>query len=262
MFLESKPAHIACWTLSLLMLAANGFAQSAPWSSFDSGSNLKVTLTNGRIVHGQLDSRTSPEVLWLTAQSEGITIGNQLTRADVLRIEPGLLLAVPGIAAGSGAASTLALPTGIALPTGNRARFIPIRTLDAVARLANLDDDAQPDGLQVILVPRGASGEALRKAGSLSIKLLVYRGDWRNRTQRFYEEESWSKEVSLEDYTQQGLVIDLPFRRIVPETDAELLDVGVLRIRFNVASERSVDAQVEDVPLRSRSFSHEILARP
>ena len=256
MFLETKSAQVTCFMIGLLLWPANGFAQSAPWATFAAGSHLKAILTSGRTVSGQLDLRTTPEVLWLTAQSEGITIGNQLKLADVLRIEPGLTVALPSTVLTKGVTSTLGISTH------NRTSFVPIKSLDAFARLANLDSDAQPDGLQAILVPRGAGGEALRKAGSLTIKLSVYRGDWRNRTQRFYEEETWSKEVSVDDYTQQGLVINLPFRRITPETDSELLDVGVLNIRFNVASERSVDAQVEEVPLRSRSLSHEILTRP
>lgn len=261
MHLETKLAQVTWFMLGVLICAENGFTQSTPWATFVAGSNVKVTLTSGRTVNGQLDSRSTSEVLWLTADFEGVSIGNQLKPADVLRIEPGFPVVLP-----SPIPSKVVTPT-LGPATRDWSRVVPTRSLDALsldafARLANFDNDAQPDGLQAILVPLGAGGEVLRKAGSLSIQLSVFRGDWRNRTQRFCEEESWSKEVTLDDYTPQGLVIDLPFRRIIPESDSELLAVGVLNIRFNIASERSVEAQVEDVPLRSRSISHEILTRP
>lgn len=249
------------WAIRLAIVYAvtsSAFCQAAdtPWASISHGSTVAVATATGRIVRGQVDRRTSSEYLWLSAEVEGMSIATRLTAADVVNIVPSKPISLPPPGA-SDAANDVEPPRvtgGDKVPVA-RSR---VRTLAIFAQLENWDDDPEPDGLRLHLVPRGATGEVIRASGSVSAGLTVYRGDWRSTRGSYREEESWSAEVRATESGPHGAVIDLPFRNIHPEGDRDLQPLGDLRVRFDVAGEGSFDAALDDVELRPFSWTRDM----
>lgn len=254
----SIPLAIGTISLSacgLALAAAASQAGETPWSTYPTGSVLAVTTATGRIVRGHLDPRTTREHLWLVANAEGMTVGSRLSVADVVQIdaadpvllpprEPGAAEEGDRVSSIEGGRRTSARQPSIRRP--------PVKSLAVFAQLENWDDDPQPDGLRLYIVPRGPRGEMVPTTGALSIQLAVYRGDWRHSRGRYRDEEQWSREISADEFGPHGAVVDLPFAQVSPETDRELHSLGVLRVRMSVAGEGAFDATLHNVELRSR----------
>lgn len=248
---------------ALLCLPALAFAQPAqaddsPWSGLAPGSHLAVTTTTGRVLLGQLDARTSPHRLWLTAEAEGMTISSLITRGEVLGIAAAEPFALPPrLEAPSGAIQPPAAPP----ISANSRRPAVVRSLTVFAQLANWNGDAEPDGLRVWIQPRAANGAPVAAGGGVTVRLAVFRGDWRGSRGGFRVEEEWFREISAEAAGEAGAVLELPFEKIRPETDRELLSLGVVSVRLSVAGQGTFDAQVEDVSLRSQAFTRDLRLR-
>ena len=245
----------------LALLLAEGFARDTPWASLPAGSALAVTISTGRVIRGNLDPQTDDQHLWLTAEAEGMSISSCLAVADVLKIEPAESLALPP----RPQVATQNLSAVVALQpvlTEEPRTQLPVKSIEVFAELANWNGDAKPDGLRVWIQPRAANGEPVAATGSVSIKLAVFRGNWRGSHGSFREGENWFRELSAAEYGESGAVIDLPFENVHPEADPKLLSLGVLSVRLGVVGQGTFDARVEDVSLRSQAFTRDLRLRP
>lgn len=231
----------------LLLAPVACHADNPPWSAYPTGSALAVSVPDGRIVRGVIDPRTTDEHLWLTGEVEGMRVGSRLAIADVVRVDSAKPVSLPQRRAHAAPARggertvpdmTIAESSPPSQPESSQHRTA--QSLAAIAYLENWDDDSEIDGLRLHLSPRDSRGELTPASGSLSVHLAVYRGDWRDQKGRFEQEEHWSQEISADDYGPLGAQVDLPFRRTSPETDPEVLAVGVLRVRFNIAGEGKI----------------------
>ena len=135
------------------------------------------------------------------------------------------------------------------------------QSLAVFAHIDNWNGDSKSDGLRVYLRPTDANGEVVQASGTVSVQLNVYRGDVRNTAGRFHEEESWSYELSKNDYDQTGATITLPFRRIQPDSDHEIYALGTLNVRLKIAGQGVLDATLDDVELRKCSITSDLRRR-
>lgn len=259
------------------------------------GTHVAVTIHSGRVLRGRLDARTNAQAIWLVAEAEGMTVGSRIEACDIAKIEtsepvtlpPEIMRfddwrygpsghRVPGAWGHPGLPHRHTVPFvphhsgGAAAPRGLQPVPAPrgaergtdasraVRSLDVFARAANWNSDPQPDGLRVYVVPRSSHGELVPATGSVSVVLAVYRGDWRSPVDRFLVEERWSQPVTAADFGPHGAVLELPYRRIKPESDRDLLPVGVLSVRLGLPGVGTFDARLDDVELRSLAFTRDL----
>lgn len=238
--------------------------RSAGWVGFPSGTSVAVTLNTGRVVQGVVDSRTTAHRLWLTASAEGMSAGSVIARHDVARVELAATFQLPPDLKASERYPQYLRDRSYADERWNPPADSfhgPIRSVQVSAQRANWDGDAQADGVRVWIAPLAANGRIAPTPGTVTVTLHAYRGHPLDASRRFEAQETWSREISLADFTERGAVLELPFRSLRPEMDAELLPWGVVSVRFSVPGEGVFDAVTENVELRSPAVTRDLRLR-
>lgn len=247
-------------SLALLFLIAIGQeckANEPPWSAFAVGTELSATLSSGRIVRGALDARTTNDRLCLTMMNDGMSVSSIVRREEI-----NALALTNSTANRRGLVADKTPNTPSPLSTSKDQKNIKhAHSLSVFAHVDNWNADSKVDGIRLYLIPRGARGELIPVSGSVSVQLSVYRGDARNTAGRYREEESWACELSTSDYDQTSAMLVLPFRRIQPDSDREIFVLGSLTVRLKIAGQGVLEANLNDVELRNRSYTDELRGR-
>lgn len=242
-----------------------GLCGEPTWSEFPPQSVVAVTTREGRVVRGRIDPRSDDRFLWLVAEAEGIVVASRLTDAQIVRVEPSAAPTLPprwsDTQPHDGSDSPQTLPQAVPAEVVPPADSSRVKSLAVFAHLENWDDDPQPDGLRLYVVPRSDRGELVRTAGTVTARLAVYRGNWRGSRGRFGNEETWSRPIGRNDFGPHGAVVDLPFRNLQPEQDGEILPLAVLDVRLGVPGQGTFDTRLEDVELRSGAFTRDLRLR-
>ena len=250
--------------ISLVPLSQICKANEPPWGAFPVGTELSATLHTGRIVHGILDPRTTNDRLFLTAEHEGISVCSVLQIGDVSKIEltDSNVKRTLSLVGKTESQAWVATPQRRSALANGRSNVSQAQSLSVFAHVDNWNGDPKPDGIRLYLRPTGAKGEMLPVIGTVSVQLNVYRGDVRNTAGRLHEEESWSYELSKNDYDQSGAVITLPFRRIQPDSEKDIYVLGTLNVRLKISGQGVLDATLDDLELRKRSITSDLRRRP
>lgn len=222
------------------------------------GDEVVVRLVDGRTARGTLDAGTNDARVVLSTLLPGIAVSSSFPRERVREV----LDAATFDAARDDRVIVVA-PVASELPAGPpRPRMPPVprvRSLFVEARVANLDGDAESDGLVLHVVPRDGRGFVVPVDGFLDANLLIERRhtnrklSWRERDQRFAEAERWGVRVRAEDFGPDGAYVSLPFRTLQPERDLVVAPEGLLRARLTVRNHGTFEAEDPNVRLRAVS---------
>lgn len=219
---------------------------------------VAVVTHSGRTLRGELDPRTDEQFVWLTAACDGVAISSRIAVADIQRIVPAAPVELPPLWEDA-SSSNRALPRphevireATALGRGRT----KVRSLEVAATMANCDSDSSIDGVRLWLQPLGRDGLVTPASGTARVELLLEESGPHN-TSRFRTVETWSEPVDAGDFAADGAVIQLPLRRVKPESLLERFPMAILRVRLNVPSVGAFDAIVSDLPLRTFSYNRD-----
>ncbi|QDU90392.1 hypothetical protein Pla175_37960 [Pirellulimonas nuda] len=238
--------------LCLLCLAVSPCPAASPWSQLAAGEPLAAYTTDGRVLRGDLDPRSTDAVLCLSVDAAGVTISSATPAALVARVEQASPVALPPVWHGGVGPELLPFH-----PDRSTWGDAVVRSLEVLAAPGSWDADPQIDGLRLWVRPRGADGGYTNVAGSLRCELRVESGDPRTHQRGFAVTERWRRELTLDDYGPEGAVVELPYSRLRPEQRSEFPRLGVLSVRMVVPGEGVIDALVTDVPLAAPSFNRD-----
>ncbi len=135
------------------------------------------------------------------------------------------------------------LPASIAAATATGARSqASVRSLQFFTQAANWDDDVAIDGLLIHVRPVDASGHMVAINGTLDVKLIGLTQTLGGQVQQgrspveFPVLETWSQPIRQSDFTSEGAVYRLEFRRYQPDQDVNVEPIGLTNARLSVPS--------------------------
>lgn len=148
-----------------------------------------------------------------------------------------------------------------AFKTAARSR---VRSLQLITQLANWDNDAAIDGLVVRIQPLNDVGGVVAVDGRLSLKLVSLTETQGGQVQfgrspvEFPELETWDQPVRRSDFTTDGAVYRLEFRRFDAERDIAVIPVGMVSARLSVPSVGTFAATENVTLLRPYSLIRDV----
>lgn len=267
--------------------------------SIDAAEEVTVQLESGRSYTGNIDPKTDDITLWMRFESYGkirvlrpikwqivthVEAGGVEISADVFREQLGKWIS----------ASTMTPPWAALANSRDHAHRLNTHPLDfpsstaeraltamdfrqrnmvtvmAGARLAQWDNDAQLDGVEVLVTPLDGSGRVLPVRGTVTLELRAPRAVDREQAPRlhgysFQTVARSSHQISPGDFGPDGVVVRLHFRQYDPQRDLTWLDSGVLHVRLVVPGSGVFRTSVDDLKIRPfsplRDFSQRIHGR-
>ncbi|MEX0819588.1 MAG: hypothetical protein WD070_08335 [Pirellulaceae bacterium] len=234
---------------SLVLMSALGALRSA-----DAGELVVVWLEDGRMLAGEVDPRTNNERLWLRSASPTFIVatsavwehiqavnanGTTLSvdefskRVDEFRPQENVANALPAPTRESIANETMAVTRSI--PQRNAATRVA--SLDVEARLANWDQDADDDGVEIRVLPRNTFGEIVPVSGQITGALLARSRLPAHDPQAFPQLGRWSLQADTSDFGAYGAVYRLPFRGSYPDEGLSLEPHGLVEVSIHVSGQ-------------------------
>ncbi len=224
-----------------------------------------VEVASGRRFSGVIDPRTSAQELVLRTEYEFASVTRPIEWSRVVRVTVG------DDRYGGGdfraIASRFAIPSreppaplpGDPFETLEDEAPTPVpRSLWADARVANLDRDAEDDGLVVQIVPLDEFGRVAPASGTLRVDLIAKTGVRRPSTavssrgpdvQRPVV-ESWTRQVSAAEFSHNGAFVRLLYAGENPADNPHLHNLGAARVTFTVAGVNQLEAIIDPIRLR------------
>jgi len=221
---------------------------------------VEIHTADGRVLVGEVDSRTTAEHLWVRQESDGIILATQVRwtsiasawvdgeptdvaqlsdRSDQLASETTKLWGRAHFAVSS--------KQNVPLPLPSR-----ITSLEIEAVLVNLDRDVEPDGYELVIAAVDVHGQSVPVRGNLYVRLMGERNVHHTGRIRFEDLQQWHQPVAPHDFIDGVAAYGLPFRALNPEFDDELRLDAQLNVRLGVFGEGNFAATVP-VPLRQFS---------
>lgn len=206
-------------------------------------AHATVLLTDGRMVRGQLDSRTTDEELWLVNEAPGVRLVSVFPIERVDRfLEADEAPPPPPVRVEAAAI----VPTGLE-PLLPPPRPVSLRTF---ARLDNWDADPEPDGIRLAIAPVDADDLLVPVAGTLDVQLWAIGRD-RPGAPRLAD---WGRVVRPEDFGPDGAVYRLPFRLTPPELTQPVIPEGLIHVRLGVPTVGVLSASEEVILQHASRF--------
>ena len=228
-------------------------------------AELQVETTDNRVLRGEIDSKSSAELLWVRHAQERIVLTSsvawsaiQSAKLDGNAIE---------IAALKQQVQQQSLPLAAETPpsffTKHVVRKMPLAThgsraparivsIQVDAILVNLDRDVEPDGLQVAIIAYNDQGNSVPVRGNLSARLWGQRSNSHGSPLRFEELQRWTQPVERKDFQDDVATFAWRFRTVRPEFDFRLWPDALLNVRLGVPGQGNYEASV---PVIVRSFN-------
>lgn len=253
---------------------------------------VRLKLTDGRILAGTVNERTSESELWLHFHHPNLQMsaafrwdqvesamyfGRTLTPEELYRLSQQLKTAAPPPppfhprhGAELGPLYDYRPWHGLRSPHHVLPRALPgirgnlnhdyrgphsgqrrVVSLQAIARLAQWDADAEIDGLELRVQPIASDGRLIPVRGTISASMHAATRP-RYENERASEElERWNQSIDVTDFGPDGAIVRLPFRRRWPDRDLQTSNNGRVQVRLGVPGEGSFDAYI---PLNIRSI--------
>lgn len=227
-------------------------AQDLRWPS--PGEHVAITLKDARVLVGVVTADSTPRLLSLARTSRGLEIESDVPREKIAEIKP---LTAPELALPNPSRPSEILPVKPASRNPRRVNLPKVRTLLVRARLANWDDDPEPDGLLVDVSPLDASGAFVPVGGNIDLELYGQRHQQPAHT--FDDREPFTlldrsaKIVRSADAETDSYQVRLPFRRFHPDRNLELNPFALVRARFSVPGQGVFEASDDWAVIRPSS---------
>lgn len=216
-------------------------------SSATASSLVVVWLEDGRMLAGQVDPRTNDERLWLRSDSptfvvatsavwehikavnangERLSVAEFSKRVDEFRPQQALPNAMPGPAREVVENATTTVTRSI--QQSNAATRVV--SLDVEARVANWDQDAATDGVEIRVFPRNTFGEIVPISGQITATLVARNQLPVHDRNAFPQLGRWSLQADTSDFGPSGAVYRLPFRGRHPDEEFSLEPHGLVEV--------------------------------
>ena len=217
----------------------------------DASDLVVVWLQDGRMLAGEVDPRTNDERLWLrsvsptfvlatsavwehikavNANGERLTVEVFAERVDQFRAKQPDANVLPAPAREAPAKMT----TSVTRPFQPSNAATRVASLDVEARVANWDQDAATDGVEIRVFPRNTFGEIVPISGQITATLLASNPLPADDSDTFAQVGRWSLQAGSNDFGPQGAVYRLPFRGTHPDKELSLEPYGLVEVSFYV----------------------------
>ena len=214
-------------------------------------ADVEIQTADGRVLVGQVDSRTTADRLWIRQESESIILATPVrwtsiasakvdgepTDVDQLSERWDQLTSETrfGFLAEHDPQQPIHRTAGLPIPAPR------VTSLEIEAVLVNLDRDVEPDGYELVIAAVDEYSQNVPVKGSLYVRLVGERNVHHTGRIRFEVFETWNQPVSPHDFSDGLASYVLPFRAFKPEHDFELRPDGQLEVRHGVYA----DAQLQ-----------------
>ncbi len=233
----------------LVLLVALGSPRYATASDL-----VVVWLMDGRMLAGEIDPRTNDERLWLRSVSPTFVIATSAAWNHIKAINAnGERLTVEAFAERvdqfrpmQADANALPLPAREAdanATTPVTRPFVPpsaatrVTSLDVEACVANWDQDAATDGIELRVLPRNTFGQLVPGSGQITARLTASNRLALQGPDAFPQLGRWSLQADTNDFGPAGAIYRLPFRGPHPDEEDLLEPYGLIEVSFYVAGE-------------------------
>ena len=221
-------------------------------------ADVEIRTSDGRVLTGAVDSRTTADTLWIRQESDSIILATPVSWAAIAAVT------VEGkpmdVAQLSESSAQLVSETRFGFLAEYEPkvsirkvdeRLVPIgrvTNIEIEAVLVNLDRDVEPDGYEVAIAVVDEYGHEVPVEGSLYARLEGERNVHHTGRIRFEVFETWTQPVAPHDFVDGVAMYVLPFRAFAPEFDDELRPAAQLDVRLGVFGQGNYASTVP-VPL-------------
>jgi hypothetical protein len=250
--------------IAFCLLLLGAFAASA-----QAGPLVVIWLEDGRMLAGEVDPRTNDERLWLRATSPTFVVatsaiwkhikavnanGERLPveefskRVDEFRPQEPDPNAMPAPA--REAVANVTTPVTRSIQQANAATRVV--SLDVEARVANWDQDAAIDGVEIRVFPRNTFGEIVPVSGQITARLVARDRLPVDEASAFPQFGNWSLQTDTSDFRPYGAVYRLPFRSRHPDQLFSLEPHGLVEVTLFASGQGRFNA---DAPIYIQRFN-------
>lgn len=213
-----------------------------------------IWLEDGRMLAGEVDPRTDDERLWLRSTAPTFVVATSAGWEHIKAVNAnGMLLSVDAFAKRVDQfrpqqvdAEALPLPdraadanvtTAVNHPNQQPNAATRVAFLDVEARVANWDQDAETDGVEIRVYPRNTFGEIVPGSGQITATLIARNPLPAHDPDAFPQLGRWSLQADSSDFGPHGAVYRLPFRGVHPEAEISLEPLGLVEVSFYVVGQ-------------------------
>ena len=223
------------------------------------GTLVEIETTSGRKLVGHLDPDSDTRTVYLRSERPGIVLTTKVPGSTIRRIGPYdgskvLRIEGPSITQRESRGPS-ALPAPPSVPLLQTSAISgPVQSLRVEAWPENWDRDAALDGLRLLVTPVTAQGTPVAARGTLTVQLIARRFSGVREDDTVSVVEEWSRQLSPSDFGPNGATVDLPFRKLDPERDLDVIPVGLLQARLGISGQGSFQAPATEFWLRPTSY--------
>ena len=218
------------------------------WAPLACANGLVVIwLADGRMLAGEVDPRTNDERLWLrsaaptfviatsaaweqikavNANGERLSVATFSQRVDEFRPQKPDPRAQP--APPRETPANVTTPVMRSISQSNAATRVV--SLDVEAHVANWDQDAATDGIELRVYPRNTFGQMVPVSGQVTATLVARNQLPAHDRKAFPQLGQWSLHTDTSDFGPQGAVYRLPFRGQHPDEQFSLEPHGLVEV--------------------------------
>lgn len=222
--------------------ARSGNGRVAPRPA-GTGGLVEIITTDGHTLVGHVEPQSTMRTVYLRSEEPGIIIRSIVPRSSIQHIghhDRSRILKLDGAKAPA---------TSEAASRGGR-----VQSLRVQAWPENRDRDADLDGVRLLVTPLSATGRPVVTHGNLTVRLIARRFNGQREHDTVDVVEEWSHRLTAQNFGPDGAIVDLPFRRLNPERDLEVIPVGLLQAELSVAGEGVFAAPTVEFWLRPPSY--------
>jgi len=235
--------------------------------------HVEVRLVDGRHVVGIVDQKTDAQTLWLRSTDAGIVLTSGHSWKAIASVQHR-----DSLYSGESMINTaLAMRTSFELPLNQAAselqrhprvstttvlrnsppsrhnNDLQIRTLRADAVHSNWDRDAETDGLRVVITPLNNNRDTVAHNAIVEVELIGEHFSPTRSPHRFQRLGRWTREVKAHQFSVDGVTLNLPYQKFRPSRDQDVLNDGLVQVRFKIPGVGSYEATDPWVRLRPAS---------
>ena len=222
---------------------------------------VRAVANDGRVLSGELDSRTDQQALWIRQSASSVVLAialdwEQLAEAtlDGQNATRSELQEQAAATPSAPSPVTVVEPLVPIVPQAPLPQRPPrLRSVEIVdACLANFDRNVEPDGLLLTIAPLDEQRRAIAVRGSLAVRLFGQRRANTQPAATFGDLEHWTLPVRPGDFVDGLATYELRFRGTAPEWEFDLLPDALLSVELGAFGHGNFAAAA---PVTIRAFN-------
>ena len=245
------------------------------------GETVAIFVRDGRVLSGEIDSRTTNSDLWLHSSEPSILILSSVSWSDITQARIGAETLSPAELRRRVDRLKKPLPVEVlkhrkkSAGSSTRPAAALVQQMEIIPEVANWKRGVAPDGLELRIRPLQANLQPAPADGLVTVRLLGRRlgtsdrlqsstgfGFWtdgsnvreytsRLNNNRYVELGRWTERLSSAEVTDSGYLLRLPFRNAHPEHDLDIALDAIVDVRLSVDGQGIHEATA---PLQLRRY--------